>query len=283
MQLIKVIMKQCANRKVNKFGARSIQKALTKTLKMANKSKRSKSRSRKRSRSKGSKRKNCPKGSRRVGRICKNTADLAFLKVKKAQGMSHKDAMQALKEAKMKAVAAAMGVAAPAVAAPAAKKSAGAAAKKGRSVDPFKGLSDADKSALFVKLQGQKAMDNLQAWKNRNWAAAPKKSAGAAAKKGPAAPAPTATAAKTINAGLQKYNDAINAIKAKGHTHEEAKAIYKNQKMGRETQRGSPPKKVRFASELASSAPSRSATPAATPAARPYNFPEFKGIRTIFE
>lgn len=119
---LKVVEKKCVS-KSNKFNKTATQKQLTNLLNRLKKMTKSKSKTK----SKGSKRKNCPKGSRRVGRICRSTADLNFLKVKIEQGMSPKDARAALKEAKMKAVTAAMGVAA---AAPAAKKSAGAAPAK---------------------------------------------------------------------------------------------------------------------------------------------------------
>lgn len=272
---LKVVEKKCVSKK-NKYNTPITQKQLTNLVnrlkKQMTKTK-SKSKSRgksKGSKSKGSKRKNCPKGSRRVGRICRSTADLNFLKKKIEEGMSPKDARAALKEAKMKAVAAAMGVAAAApaakkVAAP--KKSAGAAAKKGRAVDPYKGLEgedkDKDRSALFVQRQGQKAMDNLRAWFNKKHrSSSPASTAAPAAKK----VNPYEGLSDATKSGLQKYNDAINALKAKGYTHKQAVAEYKNQKEGRETQRGSPPK----------------AKPAA---AKPLagKFPKFTGTRTIFE
>lgn len=132
LRRLKVVEKKCVS-KSNKFNKTATQKQLTNLLNRLKKMTKSKSKG-----SKGSKRKNCPKGSRRVGRICRSTADLNFLKVQIEQGMSPKDARAALKEAKMKAVAAAMGAGAPA--APAAKKSAGAApaAKKSAGGAPAK-------------------------------------------------------------------------------------------------------------------------------------------------
>jgi hypothetical protein len=131
LRRLKVVEKKCVSKK-NKFSGRVTQKQLTNLL---NRLKKSKSKSK--SKSKGSKQKNCPKGSRRVGRICRLKTDLDFLKVQKENGMSHKDAMRALKEAKMKAVAAAMGVVAAApAAAPAAKKSAAAPAAKKSAAAP---------------------------------------------------------------------------------------------------------------------------------------------------
>jgi hypothetical protein len=293
LQLLKVITKTCAKRSVNKFG--SLQKSLTKLLQRANKSKKSRGKkSKSKSKSAGRKLKNCSKGYRRVGRICRSTVDLAFLKAQKAQGKSDKEAREMLREIKKKALAAALG-ASPAVKKVAAAKVAAkkVAAKKGKTPDPYKGL-DADASkALFIKRQGQTAWDNFRQWhaKNNPTVAAP------AAKKSAAAKRSGSNALKSPEAilGRKRYDDFMSAKKAAGMSHKDAQAAWNAQK-----------KRVDFTSSTAgapatpapraSRAP-RAVTPAAT--AAPVTWAgrlrsnvgkikegiaeAFKGKRTLFE
>jgi len=220
LQLLKVITKTCARRSVNKFG--SLQKSLTNLLQRANKSKKSrgKSKSKKsKSKSTGRKLKNCPKGSRRVGRICRSTVDLAFLKAQKAQGKSDKEAREMLREIKKKALAAALGaspagkkvaanpsVAAPAVAAPAAKKS---AAKKSTAKRSGSNALSSPKAILGLKkfndfMSAKKAAGMSHNDAKAAWNAQKKQvrftSSTAAAPATPATRAPRAPRAATVAA-----------------------------------------------------------------------------------
>lgn len=182
---LKVVEKKCVS-KSNKFNKTATQKQLTNLLNRLKKMTKSKSKTK----SKGSKRKNCPKGSRRVGRICRSTADLNFLKVKIEQGMSPKDARAALKEAKMKAVDAAMGVAA---AAPAAKKSAGAAPAAAKGIP--KGLQPYQEFAKYYRGLGLAQNEISELWKETR---ADQVAAAAAKKVSPAAK-------KKFAAGVRKF------------------------------------------------------------------------------